>query len=91
MSDHNYISKIAGSLKGKLSPLLQLSRAPIPSSIDMDSNSDNSQWVIGDFYLVRAEDRCFDSRLGVHFRPGPRLRVYIARRVASGFLDFACA
>ena len=37
----NRIRKAAGSFKGKLSSLLHLSRAPTPSSIKMDSSSDN--------------------------------------------------
>jgi hypothetical protein len=40
-SDHTRGHKMAGSYKGKLSSLLRLSRAPTPSSIDMDSRSDN--------------------------------------------------
>ena len=39
-SDHNCIRKIAGSFLGMLSSL-HLLRAPTPSSIDMDSSSDN--------------------------------------------------
>ena len=34
----NRMRKVAGSLKGKLSSLLHLSRAPTPSSIEMDSS-----------------------------------------------------
>jgi hypothetical protein len=45
LSDNTRMRKIAGSFKGKLSSILHLSRAPTasgtPSSIDMDSSSDN--------------------------------------------------
>ena len=41
-SDQSRIRKIAGSFKEKLSSLLHLSQAPTPSSIDMDSSTDNS-------------------------------------------------
>ena len=40
-SDHARIRKVAGSFKEKLFSLLHLTRAPAPSSIDMDSSSDN--------------------------------------------------
>jgi hypothetical protein len=40
-SETNHMRKIAGTFKGKLSSLLHLSRAPTPSSIEMDSSSDN--------------------------------------------------
>ena len=47
------IPKIAGSFTGKLSSLLQFSRAPKPSSIVMDSSFDNydtvTKWVTGHF------------------------------------------
>ena len=47
-SETNRIRKIAGYFKGKLSSLLHLlSRAPSPSSIEMDSSSnDPTRWVI---------------------------------------------
>lgn len=41
-SETHHIRKVAGSLKKKLSSLLHLSRAPTPSSIEMDSTSDNA-------------------------------------------------
>ena len=42
----NRMRKIAGSFKGKISSLLHLSRAPTPSSIEMDSSSGNpTRWV----------------------------------------------
>ena len=45
-SETNRTRKIAGSFKGKLSSLFNLSRAPSPSSIVMDSSSDNpTRWV----------------------------------------------
>ena len=45
-SETNRIRKVAGSFKGKLSSLLKLSRGPSPSSIEMDSSSDNpTRWV----------------------------------------------
>ena len=45
-SKTNRIHKITGSFKGKISSLLHLSRAPTPSSIEMDSSTDNpTRWV----------------------------------------------
>ena len=45
-SETNRIRKIGGSFKGKLSSLLNFSRAPSPSSIEMESSSDNpTRWV----------------------------------------------
>jgi hypothetical protein len=41
LSDHTRIRNTARSFKGKSSSLLQLSRAPTSSSIDMDPSSDN--------------------------------------------------
>ena len=48
-SETNPIRKIAGSVKGKLSSLLHLSRAPTAPSIKMSSSSDTAtlaRWVI---------------------------------------------
>ena len=44
-SDQTRIRKIAGSLKGKLSSLFHLSRAPTPSSTNMNPSSDNNDNV----------------------------------------------
>ena len=45
-TETNRIRKIVGSFKGKLSSLLQPSRAPTPSSIETDSSPRNrTRWV----------------------------------------------
>ena len=41
-SDQTRVRKVAGSLKGKKSSLLERSRAPILSSIDMNLSADNN-------------------------------------------------
>ena len=46
----NRIRKFAGSFKGRFSSLFHLSREPSPSSIEMDSSSDNpTRWVTKSF------------------------------------------
>ena len=46
-SETNLIRKVAGSSKGKLS---SLSQAPTPSSIEMDSSSDNPTRCVTKFF-----------------------------------------
>jgi hypothetical protein len=41
-SKNNPMRRIAGSLQGKMSSLLRLSRAPIPSLIEIDPSSDHN-------------------------------------------------
>ena len=68
-SETNRIRKIAGSVKGKLSSLLHLSRAPTPSSIEVVPNSDNrtlARWATEFFFFQHFIETVF-----VFFRISP--------------------